>query len=277
MAPPRGWACRGAVPWSRARVVWRLRSPLSRARARAEPSVAPLLEPRRTQPVRRSPGRHVSFAELVHVFVEDLTAAHERHQAVLRLSPVFGGEPPQRRRCLPGKGLAQQPTELPGLATLKLPKLRFHEQLPGGTLGPGLLLFPLSLQHVVRRACVPFAGVLREVLGRPVVKVHDTLLPLEWDPRNKRAALRPGGSSVKTKPTFCCPPIIPRRPGRAEVATLAGQAPGLGGAPGADQHESGEQGYPEEPRKGGKEREEEVKERQEGCQEAHQGQPPRHH
>src|SRR5919112_370709 len=223
MAPPRGWACRGAVPWSRARVVWRLRSPLSRARARAEPSVAPLLEPRSTQPVRRSPGRHVSFAELVHVFVGDLTAAHERHQAVLRLSPVFGGEPPQRRRCLPGKGLAQQPTELPGLATLKLPKLRFHEQLPGGTLGPGLLL-----------------------------------LPLEWDPRNKRAALRPGGSSVKTKPTFCCPPIIPRRPGRAEVATLAGQTSGLGRSPRADQHQSGDQGYPQEPRNGAEERQEEV-------------------
>src|SRR5918998_4286647 len=170
MAPPRGWACRGVVPWSRARVVWRLRSSLSRARARAEPSVAPLLEPRRTQPVRRSPGRHVSFAELVHVFVEDLTAAHERHQAVLRLSPVFGGEPPQRRRCLPGKGLAQQPTELPGLALLELPKLRFHEQLPGGAPGPGLLLFPLSLQHVVLRARVPFDCV-RVLPGGPTSDV----------------------------------------------------------------------------------------------------------
>src|SRR5918994_2692652 len=103
-APLWGWACHGAVPWSRPASARRSRPPLS-AGAGPKPPVSPLFEPGRAQPVCRGPSGHVPFAELFHALVGHLPAAHERDQPLLCLSPVLGGQSLHSRRWVPGAAL----------------------------------------------------------------------------------------------------------------------------------------------------------------------------
>jgi hypothetical protein len=57
---------------------------------------------------------------------------------------VFGGQPPQRRRCLSRQSFSQQLCELAVFTELELPPLIAHERLPLGLAGPIAFFFSES-------------------------------------------------------------------------------------------------------------------------------------
>jgi hypothetical protein len=110
----------------------------------AEPSISALLKPGCSQSIRRDPGRHILWIEVVYRFVECLSAARKRYQTAFGLYPILGGQSLQNRRELSRQRFAKLIGKLAVLAQLELTLLGLHEVLPCGCLF-GFLSLPVLL------------------------------------------------------------------------------------------------------------------------------------